>query len=199
LLLTWQRVFKSHLVCCSSGRCSIGYSYIKHDHLLRSLCPGAIFSSPPIHDLANPRYRKVCLSGNGNWLVTMPWYLWDKFLEKAPFNEPPVCIVPPVDGASFKTTHQGNTTPNVTIAAFVRVCKAAKILPKNLDFGRAGPGCGPVPLQPAPLDTTCVLGAAELGLGSLNTLLRYPVLCALNSIFDNSRDCAGTIVIVDLK
>lgn len=129
----------------------------------------------------------------------MPSCKWDAFLEWAPFAEPPVYIVSPPVGASDKTTHLGNNTPNVTVRAFVNICVMADILPSDLDFGRAGPGCGPVPLKQAALDTSCVLGASELGLGSHGAMLRYPVLRALNEIFENTGEDDGTIVIVDFK
>jgi len=132
----------------------------------------------------------------------MPWFKWRKFLFHAARVDQPACVVLPEDRYKGKTTHAGGRNPQVRFDSFKDICIAADITPMDLDFGRAGPGCGPVPLRPAPRIKSCILGNSELELGSLDVMLEEPVLKALDSIIKNARaglECSEVIIIIDFK
>jgi len=186
----------------SNAELDMGYYHPRHGHLTQSLCPGAIFAKPTPHNPTDPNYRVVCLSGGGPWLVTMPWFKWRKFLFHAARADQPTCVISPEARYGGRTTHAGARNPHIRFSSFRNICIAAGITPMDLDFGRAGPGCGPVPLRPAPRNKSCILGNSELELGSLDDMLEKPVLKALDSIIANAKaglECSEVVTILDFK
>lgn len=180
----------------------IGYKYSLHDHLLKSLCPGCKFRRPPSWNLKDPSYRVVCASGSGPWVITMSWYHWDKFVEQAAQSSTPLCIISSGTGSSEKTTHSGPSNPNCTIDKFKKICIECGLTAMDLNFSRAGPGNGQVPLSTGVLNKSCVLASSELQLGTLEQMREEPVLKAIDSILAHAGPngiCSDVLIVFDLK
>ena len=72
----------------------------------------------------------------------------------------------------------------------------------DINFSRAGPGNGQVPLKAGVLDKSCVLASSELQLGSLEEMREEPVLAALDSILANAGSngiCSDVFIAFDFK
>lgn len=123
---------------------------------------------------------------------------WLKFVEYAPHSEPPVCIIPPREGAPPLVTHGGVGNPNILLESFIQTCDNASIGPDDIEFSMAGQGCGEIPLKAAPLDKTCLLGASRLALGDLEAMLEYDVLRGLNWLIVNP-DGRSNVIMLDVK
>lgn len=88
----------------------------------------------------------------------------------------------------------------MTLDVFVQICILSHISPQDVNFGRAGPGCGVVSLQHGPIIPTCVLGSSGLRLEENDLMFRKnPVLQVLDSIITNAKEDSNVIIIVDLK
>lgn len=180
-------------------RCSLGYSSLHvSNRALKSQCPGVSFQHPPSNDLANPKYRVVSLFGPGPFLVTMSRANWLKFVKYAPHHEPPVCIIPPREGAPPLVTHGGVGNQNILLETFIGACCRAGISADDLEFSMAGQGCGEIPLQQGPFDKRCLLGSSRLALGHLEAMLKHDVLRGLNWLVVNSNGRNNTIL-MDVK
>jgi hypothetical protein len=111
-------------------------------------------------------------------------------------------VVAPTSGAAPRTTHLGKPTL-VLYSTFVYICELAGIAATNLDFGRAGPGCGPVKLVSCPQVSGCVLGLSNLELAAPEALFEdNPVLRVLENFFNGaaeSSERSSAVIIVDLK
>ena len=156
------------------------------------------FDFPPSNDLANPKYRVVCFSGPGPFVATMSRANWLKFVEYAPHSEPPVCIIPPREGAPPLVTHGGVSNPNILLDSFIQSCCNAGVSHDALDLSMAGQGGGEIPLQKAPYDNTCLLGASRLALGDLGAMLEHDVLRGLNWLIANPGE-RNNIIMMDVK
>jgi hypothetical protein len=131
----------------------------------------------------------------------MPRHLWCEFLRNAQSDSPSVAMVGPSASSAPRTTHLGanKITPYST---FVAICERAGISSTDLDFGRAGRGCGEVLLVPGPINPACVLGASRLQLAPEYELCQHnPVLEILRKTIEAASldPKNGTVIIVDLK